>query len=58
MPKGKSIDVTGIESPDLPNLLMKVLLEGINSLQRRGLDRGYLESDEDLHKAERVNVLG
>ena len=33
---------TGIDqSPDLPDLFAKVLLEGTNRLLRRGLDRGY-----------------
>jgi 5-methylcytosine-specific restriction enzyme subunit McrC len=58
LPEGKSIDVTGIVSPDLPNLLMKVLLEGIKNLQRRGLDRGYLESDEDLVRPRGRMCLG
>jgi 5-methylcytosine-specific restriction enzyme subunit McrC len=48
LPEGKSIDVSGLESPDLPNLLTKVLLDGVRNLQRRGLDRGYIEHDEDL----------
>src|SRR5438874_7647412 len=48
LPEGKSVDVSGLESPDLPNLLTKVLLDGVRNLQRRGLDRGYVENDEDL----------
>src|SRR5690242_3111266 len=48
LPEGKSINVASIESPDLPNLLTKVLVEGVKDLQRRGLDRGYVENDEDL----------
>jgi 5-methylcytosine-specific restriction enzyme subunit McrC len=58
LPEGKSIDVKGIESPNLPNLLMKVLLEGVKTLQRRGLDRGYLESDEDLVRPRGRMCLG
>src|SRR5215469_3414620 len=48
VPEGKSIDVSGLPHPDLPNLLTKVLLEGFRNLQRRGLDRGYIEHEEDL----------
>lgn len=58
LPEGKAIDVKGIESPNLPNLLMKVLLEGIKTLQRRGLDRGYLENDEDLTRPRGRMCLG
>jgi 5-methylcytosine-specific restriction enzyme subunit McrC len=58
LPEGKSIDVKGLESPNLPNLLMKVLLEGVKTLQRRGLDRGYLESDEDLVRPRGRMCLG
>jgi 5-methylcytosine-specific restriction enzyme subunit McrC len=40
---------TGAEdSPDLPNLLARVLVEGTRSLLRRGLDRGYLTHEEEL----------
>jgi 5-methylcytosine-specific restriction enzyme subunit McrC len=35
------------ESPDLPNLLGKVLNEGTHGLLRRGLDRGYVEITEE-----------
>jgi 5-methylcytosine-specific restriction enzyme subunit McrC len=35
------------ESPDLPNLLAKVLNDGTHRLLRRGLDRGYLEITEE-----------
>jgi|SRR5262249_30328449 len=48
LPEGKAIDVSGVSSPDLPNLLAKVLTEGVRQLQRRGLDRQYVQSDEDL----------
>jgi len=40
---------TGAEkSPDLPNLLARVLSEGTRSLLKRGLDRGYLPHEEEL----------
>lgn len=35
------------ESPDLPNLLGKVLKDGVHRLLRRGLDRGYVEVSEE-----------
>jgi 5-methylcytosine-specific restriction enzyme subunit McrC len=47
-PEGKTINVSGTASPDLPNLLAKVLLEGARHLLRRGLDRGYVEDEQDL----------
>jgi 5-methylcytosine-specific restriction enzyme subunit McrC len=50
MPEGKNVDVTGVASPELPNLLAKVLLDGLRRLQRRGLDRAYIENDEDLNR--------
>ena len=39
--------MSGIAGPELPNLLAKVLLEGTRHLVRRGLDRGYVEHEED-----------
>lgn len=40
---------TGAEaSPDLPNLLARVLSTGTRALLRRGLDRGYLPLEEEL----------
>src|SRR5690349_14310440 len=35
------VDVGAEQSPDLPNLLARVLVEGTRRLLRRGLDRGY-----------------
>lgn len=35
------------DSPDLPNLLGKVLNDGVNRLLRRGLDRGYVGITEE-----------
>ncbi|MBF9060729.1 hypothetical protein HKCCSP123_16230 [Rhodobacterales bacterium HKCCSP123] len=40
-------DVGVDESPDLPNLLGKVLNDGTHRLLRRGLDRGYIEVTEE-----------
>jgi 5-methylcytosine-specific restriction enzyme subunit McrC len=48
LPEGRCVDVSGITSPDLPNLIAKVLIEGIRHLLRRGLDRQYVQNDEDL----------
>jgi len=40
---------TGAEDcPDLPNLLARVLLNGIHALFRRGLDRAYQPVEEEL----------
>ncbi len=47
LPEGRAVDVSGVEGPELPNLLAKVLLEGTRRLLRGGLDRGYVERDED-----------
>ncbi|WP_299478108.1 hypothetical protein [uncultured Roseibium sp.] len=41
------IDVGADQSPDLPNLLSKVLNDGTHRLLRRGLDRGYVEVTEE-----------
>ena len=48
LPEGRTVDVTGIHGPELPNLVAKVLVEGVRNLLRRGLDRGYVQSDEEL----------
>ena len=40
-------DVGADDSPDLPNLLGKVLNDGTHRLLRRGLDRGYVEVTEE-----------
>lgn len=40
-------DVGVDQSPDLPNLLGKVLNDGTHRLLRRGLDRGYVEVTEE-----------
>jgi 5-methylcytosine-specific restriction enzyme subunit McrC len=48
--RGRTLDVAGIPSPELPNLIAKVLLEGVRNLLRRGLDRNYVQTDEDLKR--------
>jgi len=40
-------EVGADQSPDLPNLLGKVLNDGTHRLLRRGLDRGYIEVTEE-----------
>ena len=46
--QAQSIPLGGTPSPDLPNLLGRVLLHGVRSLLRRGLDRGYQVQSEAL----------
>jgi 5-methylcytosine-specific restriction endonuclease McrBC regulatory subunit McrC len=46
--EARTISTGAAESPDLPNLLAKVLLAGTRSLLSRGLDRGYLIQEEEL----------
>ncbi len=46
--EGKALAMGAECSPDLPNLLARVLLSGTRSLVRRGLDRGYHPFEEDL----------
>jgi 5-methylcytosine-specific restriction enzyme subunit McrC len=46
--EAQSIPLGGTASPDLPNLLGKVLLGGTRALMRRGLDRGYQDTSEEI----------
>lgn len=46
--EAKSIPLGGTASPDLPNLLARVLLHGTRSLLRRGLDRNYQPFVEEI----------
>ena len=46
--EAQSIPLGGTQSPDLPNLLAKVLLYGTRALMRRGLDRGYQPYSESI----------
>jgi 5-methylcytosine-specific restriction enzyme subunit McrC len=46
-PEGQQISASGDKSPDLPNLLTKVLLNGGQHLARRGLHRGYVEEEQE-----------
>jgi 5-methylcytosine-specific restriction enzyme subunit McrC len=46
-PEGEAIEVAATHSPDLVDLFAKVLLSGVRRLLRRGLDRHYLEVEEE-----------
>lgn len=46
--EARSIPLGGIASPDLPNLLGRVLLHGTRALLRRGLDRNYQDWSEEI----------
>jgi 5-methylcytosine-specific restriction enzyme subunit McrC len=46
--QARAISTGAEESPDLPNLLARVLLNGVRHLLRRGLDRGYQPRLESL----------
>jgi 5-methylcytosine-specific restriction enzyme subunit McrC len=46
--EARAISTGAEESPDLPNLLARVLVEGTRSLLKRGLDRAYLLHEEEL----------
>lgn len=46
--EGKALAVDAEASPDLPNLLTRVLVNGMRSLFRRGLDRVYVPFEEEL----------
>ena len=46
--EAQAISVGAVASPDLPNLLAKVLLAGTRTLLRRGLDRGYQPQQEEI----------
>jgi 5-methylcytosine-specific restriction enzyme subunit McrC len=46
-PEGQAIEVDATDSPDLVDLFAKVLISGVRRLLRRGLDRHYLEVEEE-----------
>ncbi len=46
--EAQSISIGGSSSPDLPNLLGRVLLHGTRMLLRRGLDRNYQDVSDEI----------
>lgn len=46
--EARSIPIGGTASPDLPNLLGRVLLHGTRALMRRGLDRDYQDQCDEI----------
>lgn len=46
--EGHALVVGAERSPDLPNLLTHVLVRGITTLLRRGLDRAYQQVEEEI----------
>src|SRR5687767_201482 len=55
-PEGGAVEVGIDESPDLPNLFARLLINSANRLMRRGLDRGYCETNEET-RAPRGRML-
>lgn len=46
--EAQSLPIGATDSPDLPNLLGRVLLQGTRRLLRRGLDRNYQECSDEI----------
>lgn len=46
--EAQSIPIGAVKSPDLPNLLGRVLLHGSRMLLRRGLDRNYRDCTDEI----------
>lgn len=46
--EAQSLPIGATDSPDLPNLLGRVLLQGTRRLLRRGLDRNYEECSDEI----------
>lgn len=57
-PEGGKTEVGKESSPDLPNLLAKVLLSGTRRLLRRGVDRGYAVWEEETSSPRGRLLLG
>lgn len=55
-PAGATVEVGVDESPDVPNLLARLLVSGANRILRRGLDRGYRGFTEEI-RAPRGKIL-
>jgi len=54
----RQIEVGADQSPYLPNLLARILLEGTRGLLRRGVDRGYMGYSEELTSPRGRFLLG
>src|ERR1700682_557776 len=52
------IGVSATDSPNLVDLLARVLVEGLSQLLRQGLDRGYLARSEDTSRPRGQIELG
>lgn len=48
--EGRVVESGAVDSPDLPNLLARVLVSGTRHVFRRGLDRGYETFAEDTRR--------
>ncbi len=48
LPEGEIIDVSGIDSNELVDLFASVLINGMNHILRRGLERGYQQHCDEL----------
>ncbi len=55
-PEGATVEVGVDESPDLPNLFARLLINSVHRLMRRGLDRGYRSYIEET-RAPRGRML-
>jgi len=55
-PENGAVEVGIEDCPDLPNLFAQVLVNGLNRLLRRGLDRQYLSAEDEL-RAPRGRLL-
>jgi 5-methylcytosine-specific restriction enzyme subunit McrC len=53
------VDVGSVDSPELIDLLAKVIVDAFSYLRRRGLDRGYVQTTEALSVIRgKVNLEG
>lgn len=57
-PDHSGVEVGIDECPDLPNLFAQVLVNGMNRLLRRGLDRQYLSFEDELRSPRGRLLLG
>jgi 5-methylcytosine-specific restriction enzyme subunit McrC len=57
-PEGRTIGVGTVDNPKLCDLFASVLIRGVNRLMRRGLDRGYTETQDDMSGVRGRIVVG